>query len=114
APARAMLQGVPVIATDYAGPRDYLDATTGWPVPCREVPVAPGEALFDMQGAVWAAIDHDALVETLRNVADPATATTRAARAAAAQRRMRGHYGTTAHAGRLLARLDALGVTAPV
>ncbi|MEL6335597.1 MAG: glycosyltransferase family 4 protein [Pseudomonadota bacterium] len=111
APAEAMLRGLPVVATDYSGTTDFLTEATGWPVPARHVPVAPGEALYDMPGAVWAEIEHDALVETLRTVRRESA--TRQARAAAAQRLMRDRYGPAAHTGRLLARLDALGVTVP-
>jgi glycosyltransferase involved in cell wall biosynthesis len=33
--AEAMLLGKPVVGTAYSGNADFLDDTTGYPVPCR-------------------------------------------------------------------------------
>ncbi|MEO1532235.1 MAG: glycosyltransferase, partial [Pseudomonadota bacterium] len=110
-PAEAMLRECPVIATDWSGTTAFCTARTAFPVPFRKVPVRPGETILPVPGASWAEIDHDALVETLRHVAGDTAS--RRARALAGAALMRGTYGLEAHAARLTARLDALGVLHP-
>ncbi|MEM9762466.1 MAG: hypothetical protein AAF968_08155 [Pseudomonadota bacterium] len=110
-PAEAMLRERPVIATDWSGTTAFCTARTAFPVPFRKVPVRPGETILPVPGASWAEIDHDALVETLRHVIGDTAS--RRARALAGAALMRGTYGLEAHAARLTARLDALGVLHP-
>ena len=56
--AEAMAHGLAVIATDYSGTSEFLTSQTGWPVPCRLVPVGPGNAPYP-PAAVWAEPDLD-------------------------------------------------------
>ena len=60
-PAEAMLLEKPVIATDYSGTRDFIDATTGFPVSYRLIPVKEDEYPF-WESQTWADpnIDHAA------------------------------------------------------
>lgn len=67
--AEAMARGLPVVATDYSGTAEFLDAATGWPVPYTMVPVPPGCPPYQ-PGALWAEPDLDAAAAALRQVAD--------------------------------------------
>jgi hypothetical protein len=58
-----------VIATDYSGSADLLDARNGWPVPYELVEVGPGNEPYDA-GASWAAPDLDAAATAMRAVRD--------------------------------------------
>lgn len=103
--AEAMSLGKPVVATDYSGSRDFLDAETGFPVRWRPVttdrPFGPYEA-----GTRWAEPDEPHAAECLRRVvAEPAEA---ARRARAGERRVRDLYGLEPAARRLAARLGVL------
>ena len=51
--AEAMLLEKPVIATDYSGSRDFIDATTGFPVSYRLIPVKENEYPF-WESQIWA------------------------------------------------------------
>lgn len=67
--AEALAAARPVIATDYSGSREFLDATCGFPIPWREAPIPEGAGPY--RGA-WADPDLDATAERLRSVvADP-------------------------------------------
>ncbi len=59
--AEAMLLEKPVIATDYSGTRDFIDATTGFPVSYRLIPVKEHEYPF-WESQIWAEpnLDHAA------------------------------------------------------
>ena len=69
--AEAMLLEKPVIATDYSGTRDFIDATTGFPVSYRLIPVKENEYPF-WQSQIWAEpnLDHAAWLMR-RIVLDP-------------------------------------------
>lgn len=109
-PAQAMLLGRPSIVTDWSGTRDFCTEATSFPVPARLIPVRRDETILPVDGAVWAAIDEDALAATMREVAgDPATA---GLRAAAGGDLMRQDYSLAAQAARCLGRLRALGIVA--
>ncbi|WP_225978389.1 FkbM family methyltransferase [Gandjariella thermophila] len=79
--AEAMARGMPVIATDYAGTAEFLDHTTGWPVPYRMVEVGPGCAPYDPK-AMWAEPDLRAAAAAMRAVADDPEEAARRGRAA--------------------------------
>ncbi|WP_328605613.1 FkbM family methyltransferase [Amycolatopsis sp. NBC_00345] len=75
--AEAMARAMPVISTDYSSTREFLDATTGWPVPYQLVPVGKGNYPYH-ETAVWAEPDLDAAATAMREVADnPAEAAKR-------------------------------------
>lgn len=65
--AEAMLRGIPVIATDYGGSTDLLDASTGWPVAWTLGRVPPGCDPYPA-GAGWAEPDVADAARALREV----------------------------------------------
>jgi len=72
-PAEAMLLGRPVIATDYSGTTDFIDASCGMPIPYRLVAASDPRGVFEAPGAVWAEADISAAADALRSLAaDPA------------------------------------------
>ena len=67
--AEAMARGSIVVATDYAGSRDFLDAACGFPVRYRMKPLDGDYGHYTRDGGAWAAIDEDHLTETLLQAA---------------------------------------------
>ncbi|MET7990660.1 FkbM family methyltransferase [Amycolatopsis sp. NPDC005232] len=75
--AEAMARAMPVISTNYSSTTEFLDASTGWPVPFRLVPVGKDNYPYHAD-AVWADPDLDAAAAAMREVADnPAEAAKR-------------------------------------
>lgn len=75
--AEAMARAMPVIATGYSGTTEFLDASTGWPIPYSMVQVGKDCGPYDAD-AVWADPDLDAAAKAMREVADdPAEAARR-------------------------------------
>lgn len=66
--AEAMAMGKIVVATDYSGSTDFLDATCGLPVPAVARPLDRGQGHY-LKGGVWADIDEAALTEALQAAA---------------------------------------------
>jgi glycosyltransferase involved in cell wall biosynthesis len=103
-PAEAMLLGRPVVATDYSGTTDFLDATCGMPVGYRLVPAADPRGVFESPGAVWAEADVGQAAAALSALAsDPGL---RARLGAAAQSAARTRLGS----GALATAISGLGL----
>jgi glycosyltransferase involved in cell wall biosynthesis len=62
--AEAMALGKPVVATDYGGVRDFLDASCGYPVPARTVRLGEDLGVY-RRGGLWGEIDEAALAQAL-------------------------------------------------
>ncbi len=63
--------GVPVIATGYSGPRDFLTDSNSVMLPYTLIPVAETHAYPDMLGlGVWADVDLDSAAVAMRRLAD--------------------------------------------
>jgi hypothetical protein len=77
--AEAMAAGKTVVATDFGGSRDYLDATTGFPVKARPWTLGEDFGHYTI-GGTWARIDEPALAAALVKAADADSAIGIAAR----------------------------------
>lgn len=103
--AEALALGKPAIATDYSGPRDYLNFDTGFPVDFRtrslERAVGPYSA-----GAIWAEPDLGGAARALRQVFEHRAEANRRGSAAAAF--MEENFSSAAAGERLAAALDRL------
>jgi len=62
--AEAMAAGKKVVATDFGGSRDYLDAGTGYPVKARPWVLSDDFGHYT-RGGVWARVDEPALAAAL-------------------------------------------------
>lgn len=81
--AEAMARAMPVISTGYSGTAEFLDASTGWPIPYSMIPVGKDCGPYD-PNAVWADPDLDAAARAMRQVADDPAEAARRGRAARA------------------------------
>lgn len=68
-PAEAMSLGRVVIATDWSGTTDFLDASCGVPVPYTLIPAHDPRGVFMAPGAVWADADVAHAAAALRALA---------------------------------------------
>jgi glycosyltransferase involved in cell wall biosynthesis len=84
--AEAMAHGKPVIASDYGGSTDFLDASCGFPVRCTSWQLDRDEGAYP-PGTIWGRVDEDQFAKTLAEVGalDPSE---RAAIGAKARRRI--------------------------
>ncbi|HTZ70578.1 MAG TPA: glycosyltransferase [Acetobacteraceae bacterium] len=105
-PAEAMSLGRAVVATDWSGTTDFLDASCGVPVPCRLVPANDPRGVFEAPGAVWAEADVSVAAAALRDLA--AAPERRAALGQAARRAVQERLGTAP----LQAALHGIGLAA--
>ncbi|MES2497205.1 MAG: glycosyltransferase [Pseudomonadota bacterium] len=67
--AEAMAAGKPVVATDFSGSRDFLDASVGWPVKAHPWRLEQDFGHYT-EGGDWARIDEPALAATLARAAE--------------------------------------------
>ncbi len=105
ATAEAMALGKPVVATDYSGPHDFLDETTGYPV--RWTPAVLGRTLGPYPaGTRWAEPDEEHAAAAFRDVVSDRAESAR--RGEAARHRMRTTFGLEAAGRRIAERLDGL------
>jgi len=108
--AEAMSLGKAVIATDFSGSTDYLDAETGFPIPWREW-ILP-ETIRDYErGTRWAEPDHEAAVASLRAVIDSPDEARR--RGEAGRRRIAGRYAPQAIGDQIRARVEEVHARLP-
>ncbi len=73
-PAEGMLLGRAVIATNWSGNTDFMDADTAAMVPYRLVPAIDPRGVFQAPGAMWAEADIGAAAAHLRRLAEDAEA----------------------------------------
>jgi glycosyltransferase involved in cell wall biosynthesis len=104
--AEAMAAGKPVVATDYGGSRDLLDAACGWPVPAREVSPKADLGHYTRAG-VWGEVDEAALAAALDEAAAAVEAGD-ATRGQAARARVAERLSPEAVGAAMLAAIDAL------
>jgi glycosyltransferase involved in cell wall biosynthesis len=69
-PAEAMLLGKPVVATDWSATAEFIDGSTGMPVPYRLIQAVDPRGVFEAPGAVWADADLAAAGAALAALAD--------------------------------------------
>ncbi len=100
-PAEAMLLGRPVVATNWSGNTDFMDAETAALVPYRLIPAVDPRGVFQAPGAVWAEPDIGAAAQALQHLADAKEA--RVALGARAQAAARHRLGPAALAAALTA-----------
>ena len=106
-PAEAMLLEKPVIATDYSGTRDFLDATTGFPVSYRLVSVKENEYPF-WESQTWADPNLDHAAWLMRKIVSDPTHTKQVSRAG--KHRILSEYAPE-HVGQLYKqRLQQIGI----
>ncbi len=109
-PAYALWYARPVIVTDYSGTQEICSADTAYPVPYKLVNARIGETITPLKNAQWAAIDVEALANTMREVRDnPLKAHIKALHG---QKLLRTKFTPQMQAKRYLDRLSALGVLA--
>ena len=105
--AEAMEMGKVVVATDYGGSRDFLDASCGFPVKAHEVALEESHGPY-LRGAVWGQVDEEALAEALRDAADAVVDGSATAIGAAARLRVRDTLSISAVAAAMSASLGRL------
>jgi glycosyltransferase involved in cell wall biosynthesis len=71
-PAEAMVLGRAVVATDFSGTTDFLDASCGMPISYTLVPARDPRGVFEAPGAEWAEADVGEAAAALRALADDA------------------------------------------
>jgi glycosyltransferase involved in cell wall biosynthesis len=91
-PAEAMSLGRVVVATDWSGTTDFIDASCGMPVRYTLVPARDERGVFEAPGAVWAEADVADAAGALRALAEAPER--RAALGAAARRVVQVKLGT--------------------
>ncbi|HTW27533.1 MAG TPA: glycosyltransferase family 4 protein [Acetobacteraceae bacterium] len=105
-PAEAMLLGKPVIATDYSGNVDFMDAANSLLVDYRLIPV-PRDAYPGWLGQEWADPDPSHAAAHMRHlVSDPEFGRRLGE---AARRTIRTSHSAAAVGARMLARLQEIG-----
>jgi glycosyltransferase involved in cell wall biosynthesis len=66
--AEAMARSKPVIATDYSGTTDFVNAATGYPVPFTLIEVEPGEYPHYQPGQYWAEPNIESASNHMRSI----------------------------------------------
>lgn len=105
--AEAMEMGKVVVATDYGGSRDFLDATCGFPVAAEIVTLEQSYGPY-LRGAHWGEVDEDDLARALTAAARAVAGGEGARIGAAAHRRIRERLSIAAVAAAMEASLGRL------
>jgi glycosyltransferase involved in cell wall biosynthesis len=66
--AESMLRGIPVIATDWSGNRDFLTSETGVPISYSLVPAKDPQDTYDHPSMRWANANIDHVAEALKTL----------------------------------------------
>ncbi len=114
--AEAMERGKVVVATDYGGSRDFLDASCGFPVRADVVPLAESYGPY-LRGSAWGLVDEADLARALREAAAAVEQGKATAIGAAAQARIRSLLSSEAVARAMetsLAELETIWTGKPV
>lgn len=108
--AEAMSLGKPVIATDFSGTKDFVNAENGYPLSYRLTAVGQDIGPY-LEGSVWAEPDIDELVDVMRHLAaDPGQGVTKGRIAA---RVIEEKFSIRAVASHIARRHEELGLMAP-
>ncbi|MDP4001960.1 rhamnan synthesis F family protein [Methylobacterium sp. NEAU K] len=105
--AEAMEMGKVVVATDYGGCRDFLDATCGFPVKAAVTALDQTYGPY-LRGAEWGQVDEDDLARALTDAARVVTSGDAARIGAAARTRIRERLSIGAVAAAMEASLARL------
>ncbi|MFZ5705450.1 MAG: glycosyltransferase [Pseudomonadota bacterium] len=97
--AEAMAMGKPVVATDFGGTRDFLDAESGWPVRAHGWTLDQDFGHYTVGGS-WARIDEPALSLALTQAAEAVEASD-SSKGDAARARIAGQLSQAAVAERI-------------
>lgn len=68
--AEAMAMGKAVIATDFSGSKDFVNAETGFPIPYRLIDVERGQYPYFVEGQKWADPDINEAARVMAFLAD--------------------------------------------
>jgi glycosyltransferase involved in cell wall biosynthesis len=66
--AEAMLRGLPVVATDWSGNRDFLTVDTGCPIGYRLVPAHDPQETYDHPDMLWPEADVEEAARALKEL----------------------------------------------
>ncbi|MBX6330001.1 MAG: glycosyltransferase family 4 protein [Pseudolabrys sp.] len=66
--AEAMLRGLPVVATNWSGNVDFVNAENGIPIPYRLIAAEDPQGTYHHPGMKWADADVEAAAEALRRL----------------------------------------------
>jgi glycosyltransferase involved in cell wall biosynthesis len=81
--AEAMLRGLPVIATDWSGNVDFLNAENGLPIPYRLIAAEDPQLTYHHPDMRWADVDIEAAAAALRRLREDASLRAKLGRKAA-------------------------------
>jgi hypothetical protein len=107
-PAYAMALGIPIIATDYGGTRDFCTPSTASPIAYSLIDVTDGHSIYPAKGAKWAEVRRADVAKALREIYDNDEESKARARFGSAF--VRREYSIAAYAARCQTRLRDLGV----
>jgi glycosyltransferase involved in cell wall biosynthesis len=105
--AEAMEMGKVVVATDFGGSRDFLDATCGFPVRADIVALEDSYGPY-LKGSTWGRVDEDDLARALNSAAAAVTSGEALRIGAAARARIRERLSAAAVAAAMEASLARL------